>query len=240
MVIENKRLLTDNIHLEFSDTGIAQWITIQPTNFTLAPHSKTQVNFTVNIPSNVNYSDALGALVINGYPIQDQQNSKTNSLQVQQVPQIVVPIAVGLAGPIVESLSLVEKNVPSFLVTFMPGNFVYHVQNNGTVYANMTGNVELNGWFNKEHLNMTGGVYPEDQYYLMTNWTPGLLDIGFYNVDTTINYGRYNQSQSIITHDKVFVFPIWIIILILIGVVIYILRKKEVTSPVKIKIERKK
>ena len=122
----------------------------------------------------------------------------------------------------------------------MPGNFVYHVQNNGTVYANMTGNVELNGWFNKEHLNMTGGVYPEDQYYLMTNWTPGLLDIGFYNVDTTINYGRYNQSQSIVTHDKVFVFPIWIIILILLVVVIYLLRKKEVSSPVKIKIERKK
>ncbi|MDD3985799.1 MAG: hypothetical protein PHY59_08010 [Methanobacterium sp.] len=212
-VIENKKLLTDNIHLEFSDNGIAQWISVHPNNFTLTPHSKKQVSFTVNIPSNVNYSDALGALVINGYPVKNQQNIINNSFQVQQVPQIIVPIAVGFAGPIVESLSLIEKKIPSFLVTFMPGKFIYHAQNNGTVYANMTGNIKLNGWFNTDKINISGGVYPDDKYYLIGIWTPGLLDFGLYHTETTINYGRYNQSQTIISQDNIFVFPIWLIIL---------------------------
>lgn len=61
-----------------------------------------------------------------------------------------------------------------------------------------------------------------------------------FSVDTTINYGRYDQNQSIVTQDKVFVFPVWIIIIILVVLVIYVLKKKEVSSPLNIKIERKK
>ncbi len=63
----------------------------------------------------------------------------------------------------------------------MQGNFVYQIKNNGTVYENMTGDMYLKGWYNEKHLNMTGGVYPDDQYYLKTHWTPGILDFGFYN-----------------------------------------------------------
>ena len=103
----------------------------------------------------------------------------------------------------------------------------------------MTGNVDIKGW-NTEHLNMTGGVYPGDPYELMTTWTPGFFDVGFYNVDTTINYGRYDQNQSVVAHNKVFVFPVWIIIIIMVVLVVYVLRKKEVSSPLNIKIERKK
>lgn len=242
VTVDKKRLQMDNVNLLFSDEGIATWITVEPTNFLLAPHQKQIVNFNVNLPSNINYYDAMGALVIRGYSQQSAQQTNGNlpNMQIQQVPELVVPIAVGLPGPIVESLQLMQHSAPSFLLSFMKGSFIYHVKNNGTVYANMTGDVDVKGWFNEHHLNMTGGVYPDDQYYLNTTWEPGILDLGLYDAKTTIKYGRVNQTQTLTTNDAIFVFPVWLIILIVLGITVWVLRKKEVKSPFKIKIEKRK
>lgn len=138
VIVSKARLLMDNTNLEFSNTGIAQWITVNPTNFTLASHQNEQVSFTINAPKNINYSDALGAIVISGYTPKQANTGNGLTLQVQQVPQVVVPLVVGLPGKIVNSLVLVNKTVTTALLGLMQGKFVYEVQNDGTVYANMT------------------------------------------------------------------------------------------------------
>lgn len=240
--IDPKRIQKDNIHILFSDEGIATWITVDPANFTLAPGEKKNVKFTVRIPANLNYYDAAGALLISGYPQQTQQNiQNTNlaNLQVQQVPQIAVPIELGLPGAIIESLFLEKKDVPNILLNFIPGSFSYLIKNNGTVYVNMTGNIELDGWFSKKHITMEGEVYPGDQYYLMTKWAPGLEDFGVYHAKTTIKYGRFDQNQTLQTNDTLIVIPVWLIFIILIILMWWGIRKKGVKSPLKIKIERK-
>lgn len=242
VTIDKKRLQMDNVNLLFSDVGVATWISLNQTNFILTPNQKVEVPFTVNVPSSVNYYDAMGALVVRGYPLTNttqQGNSSLSSMQVQQVPEIVVPITVGLPGAIIQSLQLVDHSTPSFLLNFMNGSFVYHVKNNGTVYANMTGDVDIKGWFSEHHLSMNGGVYPDDQYYLKTSWEPGITDFGFYDAKTTIKYGRVNQTQTLTTDDKIFVFPVWLIILIVLGVTVWIIRKKDIKSPIKIRIEKK-
>ena len=243
VTIVPKRIQQDNIRILFSDVGIAKWITVNPKNFTLAPSEKKSVKFTVNIPSNLNISDAVGALVITGYPPKNNlsgRNQNLANLQIQQIPQIAVKVAVGFPGPIIESLVLENETVPALLTNFMNSSFVYQVKNNGTVYANMTGNVQLNGWFNQKNLTMDGVVYPDDHYYLMTNWEPGFLDFGLYQVNTTINYGRFEKDKTIQSTGTVFVFPVWLIILIVAILVIWTIRKKEIEVPIKIKIEKKK
>jgi hypothetical protein len=180
----------------------------------------------------------MGALVVRGYSLKNG-SSASNSISVQQVPELVVPITIGLPGAIIESLELKDHYVPSFLLNFMNGTFVYHVKNNGTVYANMTGNIEMKGWFNSHNITATGGVFPDDQYYLKTSWSPGIWDMGLYDVKTTINYGRYSPNKSIITQDKMFVFPVWLIILIVLVVAIWYIRKKDIKPPISIKIEKK-
>lgn len=239
--IQPKRIQKDNIHILFSDEGIATWIAINPSNFTLSPGEKKTISFTVKIPSNLNYNDAAGALLISGYPPTEQNTSNTKlaNLQVQQVPQIAVSINVGLPGEIIDSLVLEKKEVPNVLLSFIPGSFSYLVKNNGTVYANMTGNVMLDGWFTDDNLKMEGVVYPEDQYYLMTSWNPGWEDFGVYKANTTINYGRFDQNQTLQTNDTLIVIPVWLIFLILIILIWWGIRKKGVKSPLKIKIERK-
>lgn len=238
VVVSNKRLLKDNKNLVFSDKGIATWISLGINNFTLMPGESKPVPFTVTAPAQINYNDAVGALIFSGTPVNSQDN-KTQSIGVRQGIELIIPIVVGLPGPIVESLQLLEHKAPVVLLSFMPGNFVYLLNNNGTVYANITGTVEINGLLNKQIIPVEGAVFPEDNYTLTQTWTPVFFDFGIYNAKTTLKYGKYQQIQTIETNDTILVIPVWLIILLLIAFGIWIIRKKEIKSPIKIKIERK-
>ena len=243
IIINTKRMQKDDVNLLFSDTGIAQWITVNPSNFTLSSKEKKDVAFTVNVPSNINYYDAVGALIIDGFPVKSQNgssNSNSPAVTVQQVPELIVPVVVGLPGPIIESLQLLSHKAPTVLLSFMPGDFTYYLNNNGTVYANMTGNIQINGLLSKHSVPIQEGVYPGDNYTIATKWTPDFFDFGLYDAKTTINYGRYHPTQTLQTDDTILVIPVWLIIIIILAIVIWTIRKKEIQSPINIKIERKK
>jgi hypothetical protein len=238
VTLEGKRLLMDNIHLEFADSGIANWITINtPANFILKPGEKKAVPFTINAPSQFSYNDALGAITANGVPVLSEGSQP--QFGVQQAIQLVITIVAGIPGPIIESLELLEHDAPVVLISYMPGDFMYHVRNNGTVYANMTGNIEISGLIGGQKIPIEGGVFPEDDYYLKAQWVPGFAEFGIYNAKTVINYGRYRQDKTLVTNNTIFVIPVWLIIILILALAVWIIRKKEIGSPVKIKIERK-
>lgn len=238
VVVEKKRLLMDSVNLLYSDKGIASWITIlnNDTSFKLSPGEAKTIQFKVTAPAQINYLDAVGALIIRGVPVEPQNNT---GVSIRQGVELVIPIVAGLPGPIVESLQMLQHSAPTVLLSFMPGDFTYHLNNNGTVYANMTGNIKINGLITKHTVPIEGGVYPEDDYTLVKQWEPGFSDFGLYSADTTINYGRYQQTKTLQTHDTILVIPVWLILIIVLALGIWIIRKKDIKSPVKIKIERK-
>lgn len=239
IMIENKRILKDNTNLVYSDEGIATWIKLEVNNFTLKPGESKKVPFTITIPSKINYYDAVGGLIIKGSPSTPQNNSNTLNPTVEQKIELIIPIIIGLPGPIIESLQLKEHSAPLILISFWPGEFVYPLNNNGTVSANITGNIEINGWFNNHNVPLKGGIYPEDNSTLKAEWKPGFSDFGIYDAKTTINYGRYQQSQNIVTNDKIIVIPVWLIILIALIIALWLINKEKIKIPFKIKIEKK-
>jgi hypothetical protein len=237
VTIEKKRMLKDDLHLELTDDGIADWITItSPTNFTLAPGQSAQVSFQITAPEKYDYNDAVGAIVANAVP---QNTASKPGITVLQGIQLVIPIAVGLPGSIVNSMEITDHSAPQVLLSFIPCVFTYELNNNGTVYANVTGEIKLSGLLNSATVPIETGVYPGDNYTLQTNWTPGFFDFGFYSADTTLNYGRYQPDNTVKTHDTVLVIPVWLIIIIVVGVPILYLRRKGVEFPIKIKIQKK-
>lgn len=238
VVVEKKRLLMDSINLLYSDKGIATWITVlnNETSFKLKSGESKTLQFKVTSPEQINYFDAVGALLVRGVPVEPQNNSMVN---IRQGVELVIPIVVGLPGPIIESLELLDHKAPVVLLSFMPGEFIYQLNNNGTVFANMTGNIEISGLINKHSVPVEGGVYPEDNHTLIKKWEPGFSDFGIYNAKTTINYGRYQATQTIKTDDTIIVIPVWLIIIILVASGIWIIRKKGIEPPIRIKIERK-
>jgi len=242
IIINKKRMQKDDVTLLFSDGGIATWISVDPANFTLGPNETKTVTFKVDVPADINYYDAVGALIIQGHgqqPEINQGNQNLPTLQIHQVPELIVPIVLGLPGPIIESLQLLDHEAPVVLLSFMPGKFMYELNNNGTVFANMTGNIEISGLVNKHIIPIEGGVFPENNHTLIRKWEPGFFDFGIYNALTTINYGRYQATQTIKTDDTIIVIPVWLIIIILVALGIWIIKKKEIKSPIRLKIERK-
>ena len=85
VTIDKKRLQMDNVNLLFSDVGIATWISVNQTNFLLGPKQKKEVQFTVNVPANVNYYDAMGALVVRGYPANQTTSQSNKNMAVRRV-----------------------------------------------------------------------------------------------------------------------------------------------------------
>ncbi len=239
ITVDKKRIQKDNVNVVFSDNGAATWIEVNPSSFVLGPHQKGSVNFIVNVPSNVSYYDAAAALLIQGHSINSKIN-ENNSLNIQRIPELIVPIYIGLPGDIIESLELLDHKVPSILLSFMPGKFEYTLKNNGTVVANIDGNVEINGWLSKHNVTMSGNVFPGDNYNMFTKWEPDFWDFGVYNAKTVIKYGRETQDKTIETDDTIVVIPVWLIIILLMILMMGFIRKKEISSPIKIKIEKKK
>lgn len=238
VTVLNKRLLMDSVHLIYSDEGIATWINVGLKNFVLAPGASKVVPFTLTTPAHINYYDAEGALIIAGVPLQTQ--SGIQNLSIKQGINLVIPLIVGLPGPITESLQVLQYNAPMVLLSYMPGDFTYQLHNNGTVYANMTGDIEINGLLSSHKVPVQGEIYPGDNYTLQTSWTPGLLDFGLYSANTNMSYGRFQQDKTLQTSSTILVIPVWLIVLLILAVVIWTIRKKEIQSPIKIKIERKK
>ena len=234
--IAKKRMIKNNVYTLYADDGIATWITVDPAEFTLAPNETKTITVSLNPPSNINYSDAMGALIITGNPIETQtKNSSGTNIVLKQSPAVLVPVIVGLPGQIIESLKFSNHNSPLLLLNFMPGTFNYNVTNNGTVSENATATTQINGWFSKHQIKSSGTVYPGDSYYFKNTWTPDIYDLGMYTAETNITYGKYGTTQTIVQKDNVFVIPVWLIILIVLALTVWIIRKKEIKSPIVIK-----
>ena len=238
--LDKKRELSDGLHLLFDDTGVASWITVTPNNFTLNPGESKVVNFHVTAPSNINYNDALGVILIKGTPITQSDNPLVQQLELKHGIELGIPLSIGLPGPIIESLQFINQTTPSILLSFMHGDLQYVVHNNGTVKEDMAVNTQINGWFQNYNLTLKGGtVYPGDDHYILGSWEPGITDIGFYHVITTISYGQL-QNKTINAESDIFVFPIWLLVLIILLIVYLILKRRKLMPKIRINVEREK
>lgn len=220
VTIDKKRILKDKIHLLLLDGGAANWIKVKETQFILKPKEHKDIHFEVNVPPNYDYKDAVGALVIKATPkVTPQSKGGGTQFIIMQGTEVIVPIVIGLPGPIKESLKLENFKTPFIIITPLPGEFRYTLKNIGNTYQNFTGTITLNGWLTDTRVNSTGGVYPGDEYNDVVTWRPKLWDLGVYSVNAKIEYGRYNPQKPLEATNQVIVIPGWLIVLIILLIV---------------------
>lgn len=237
VTVDKKKVLKDKVHLLLVDGGVADWIKVKEANFVLKPGESKDVHFEVNVPSNYNYRDAVGALVISATPrITPQAKGGGAQFVIKQGAEVIVPIVIGLPGPIMESVKLESFKAPFIVISPMGGNFKYTVKNTGNTYQNFTGTIILDGWFTDAKINSTGGVYPGDKYDDVVTWKPSLWDLGVYNAKCKIEYGRYNPQKPLEAQSQVIVIPGWLIVLVILLIAMRILKGKKI--PIKIRIEK--
>ncbi len=237
--ITPKRILKDRMNLLLLDDGVARWIVVENSSFTLRPGERRSVNFRVIVPSNYDYRDAVGALVVTSNPPEGKRRGEGTSVILIPVTEVIVPVVIGLPGEIRESMSIESFSGPGILLSFMPGRFKYSLRNRGNVYENFTSTLTLKGITGGGSVNASGGAYPSDIYRDEIKWTPGLLDMGVYSADLTVDYGRYSPQEPLKVSRTLIVIPAWIIVLLVLLMAIYILRGRGVRLPrIRLKIER--
>ena len=238
ITIRPKRILKDKKSLLLMDDGPARWIRVQNGSFALRPGERRDVKFQVNVPSNYNYRDAVGALVVTSTSRPGKLDSRGTSVTLKQVSEVIVPVVIGLPGEIRESLSIESFRAPSILIGLMPGSFSYTLKNRGNVYENFTSTIRLRG-FLSDAVNSSGGVYPGDVYSDEVIWTPGILDMGIYKATINVAYGRYSSQKPVVAERTLIVIPVWLIVLLVLIVTVWFIRSRKPRIPrIRVKIER--
>jgi P pilus assembly chaperone PapD len=91
VTMNTTRIMKNSTTTLYADDGIATWITVNPAQFTLAPGEQKTVNYSIKIPPNVNYYDAMGGILIVGTPPKSNNNQTGGiTTQVKQAAAVLV------------------------------------------------------------------------------------------------------------------------------------------------------
>ena len=88
------------VYLDRSDpiTKAGRWVTVPSTTLTLAPHSETQVPFTVSVPANAVSGDHLAGIAVENQAAQTASSSGSN-FTVNEIIRAVVGVSIKVPGP---------------------------------------------------------------------------------------------------------------------------------------------
>lgn len=214
--IIGKRLHIWNNHLDYNNTGIAQWITIYPSNFTLQPYEQRTISFNLKIPTDIDYNDALGALLIHS-SIPD-----SNLLL-----DLVIPLQVHIAGTGYKSLDLINHSVDEWLLSGTKDTISYELRNNGTIKTNITTTTSIKGLTGEYQITNNTMTYPGDNIVLNNIWQSNLWDFGIFQCNTTIQYNNRDENTTISFQDTTIIIPTWLLILLGILITGYIIYKRK-------------
>lgn len=231
--ITSVRLLKSENKLLIETGGIANMITVSPSIFTLTPQAEKIVKITVTLTPDYNALDALGGIMVTGI---DNQTKGNASVAVKNNIALIVPISVGTPGIANESLTI-KPNIQGFLLSSIPGGLTFNINNTGNVKEQIIDTATVSGFLESNRTINVGNstLYPGDTATISNTWTPGLFDMGFYTIINTGNYGTDGSTQTAVNKQSVFVFPIWLLFLLLISLTVYSIKRSGIKSPIEIK-----
>ena len=96
--ITPKRRVKDKMNLLVLYDGVARWIVVEDSSFTLRPGERRPVNFRVMVPPTYDYRDAVGALVVTSTPKEMKKRGEGTSVILIPATEVIVPLVIGLPG----------------------------------------------------------------------------------------------------------------------------------------------
>ena len=222
--ITGKREQSNEVQKIYSDTGVARWIHVNSTEFTLNPMETRDMPLQIITPRMFDLHDARGVLIVTG-----TQNTPNpcQGMHVNQGLELVIPITLGLPGPIIESIQFSQLQIPSIIIGGLPHKFTYNLSNNGTVKEDIITSNSIKTSYGQETSPVTNttSLYPGDTQKITNSLNPDWTMIGLCIVKTELKYGLNETKTSHEYTNKVFILPWWTTLLIT-GVILVILRKR--------------
>ncbi|MBR3323521.1 hypothetical protein IKG16_01380 [Candidatus Saccharibacteria bacterium] len=187
-------------------TQLAKWVTFPKTSFHIEPNSSVEVNYTINVPTDVpnggQYA-ALTASVENGEKGGMKTTSRAAMLLIAKIP-----------GETRETGSILENNIPGIVFGGNKIEATSLLENTGNIHADAKYTMKVYPFGSNEEVftneEEPDGVtlLPETKRYHSITWeeTPQL---GLFTVEQTIEY----MGQTSTTSKLVLVCPVWLIVI---------------------------
>lgn len=216
------------------------WIKLPYDRASIAANDVLRINYKVVVPSDAPAGGRYVAIIFEPTgQIPEATNIKEEASIVST--RIVGLVYIKINGDIQESAFINAFKIPYFL-EFGPVPVHFEIINKGGYHITPTGQVTLTNWFGKEVARQTlesKNVFPNAKrnYDLKIGKT---WMFGKYNVSLTSGYGE--QGQVLTTSDYVWIVPVTLLVIIVLGLIIIILASILITRKIKskqIKLEEK-
>lgn len=200
--------------------SLTSWAKIDPQSFMLKPNEEQEVTATLTVPATA-AGGRYGSFVfaVSGPGPRGGEASVT-----QEIASLFL---VKVAGPVNESLSLLEMKAPSFSESG-PIPFSLKFQNTGNIHVKTYGLINVVNMFGRKVADVvvTGtNVFPGATRIIKADLDKRFL-IGSYTATAIMYYGT-TKNQTLTLATSFFVFPVRIVaVLIIVLFLLYLMRKR--------------
>ncbi|HUC01598.1 MAG TPA: DUF916 domain-containing protein [Candidatus Paceibacterota bacterium] len=209
--------------IDLTDTdiphGLSAWISLNMSEFTLAPQEQLQVPFTITVPANGEPGGHYGAILFRGL----SATSTASSSGVGISGRVGTVILLNVPGDSYATGDIASFAGPASYVSHGPFNFSFTVNNTGNTHFTPQGQITLSGpLFGSTAIPFTPGiVFPGYDRTFTASW-PGRYAFG--PMTATLSLTIPDDTSTITQTITFFAFP-WqeTLVIVVVLIVLYII-----------------
>ena len=213
-----------NLLEESEINSMASWLSTTPVSIVIPSDEYRVFTFTITVPPNAEPGGHFGSVVFK--TATQNTPDETGVALSQEIGSLVL---LRVAGDIRESARIIDFSTDSKLYEQGPVRFETRVQNQGNVHVKTGGTITITDMFGKDvaRVNMEPkNVLPDATRKIESTWDTKWL-FGKYVASVAMYYGNGNQVITYTTSFWGFPYTIFSIILIVVLVVLFYVRKHK-------------
>ncbi len=176
---------------ETSNFSLASWVRVTPTDFTIAPHSFHQVEYTVSVPLKAEPGGHYGSILVTVV------GAGTNGTGLGISQKLASLLLLNVAGQVKEGMLVRDFSAPAFS-EYGPVNMVARFENTGSIHLKPRGFVIIKNLFGKQVAQLDipqSNILPETVRRVEIPWTEK-YSFGKYEATLTAIYGSTNEPLT--------------------------------------------
>lgn len=160
--------------------SLASWISVSPSEVTVAPGATQEFNFTVNIPLNAEPGGHFGSIVFRTIPSENLSGSGA-----ALATELGSLILLRIAGSTTEEAAIASFEPEKTFLEYGPVNLITRVENQGNVHITPTGTITITNMLGKKVAQ-----FPLESRHVL----PGAIRRLESSWDTKWGFGRYTAT----------------------------------------------
>ena len=213
---------------ETNYTQMYKWMTIENPEGSVEPNNSEDIRFSITVPMDAPAGGQYAAIRVANNKNKFLEDSKENSLNINEQLEIVSVIYASVAGNTRETGNVLENNIPSFILN-SPLSASSLVENTGNVHDDAEYILQVYPLFSDEEIYtneedpLTKTIMPETKRLVTQEWDTSST-IGIFKAKQTIKI--FDQTST--TEKIVVVCPLWllfVILFVIIAIIIWIIMK---------------